>query len=210
MNNLYRTNYCGKVLENDVDKEILVSGWVENIRDHGGVIFVDLRDETGTVQLVSNDPNMFLHLTKESVLKVDGKVRKRDEDDYNREAFSPDNLYLFLSFLGDIDEKLCKKDPEHVAWYGKDTTLSGIYGAFGNYLNFDNNNVNESINKLQQIIEKKIDNLDFNVDEFENAYMNLSSVSVNVGNVIRKGIFEYTLAALQGIKKTWYNCLINK
>ena len=40
--------------------------------------------------------------------------------------------------------------------------------------------------------------------------MNLSSVSVNVGNVIRKGIFEYTLAALQGIKKTWYNCLINK
>ena len=83
MNNLYRTNYCGKVLENDVDKEILVSGWVENIRDHGGVIFVDLRDETGTVQLVSNDPNMFLHLTKESVLKVDGKVRKRDEDDYN-------------------------------------------------------------------------------------------------------------------------------
>ena len=83
MNNLYRTNYCGKVLENDVDKEIRVSGWVENIRDHGGVIFVDLRDETGTVQLVSNDPNMFLHLTKESVLKVDGKVRKRDEDDYN-------------------------------------------------------------------------------------------------------------------------------
>ena len=83
MNNLYRTNYCGKVLENDVDKEIRVSGWIENIRDHGGVIFVDLRDETGTVQLVSNDPNMFLHLTKESVLKVDGKVRKRDEDDYN-------------------------------------------------------------------------------------------------------------------------------
>ena len=134
----------------------------------------------------------------------------QDEDDYNREAFSPDNLNLFLRFLGDIDEKLCQKDPEHVAWYGKDTTLSGIYGAFGNYLNFDKNNINESINRLQQIIEQKIEDLDFNVDEFEDAYMNLSSVSVNVGNVIRKGIFDYTLAALKKKKKTWFNCLINK
>ena len=88
--------------------------------------------------------------------------------------------------------------------------ISGIYGAFGNFLNFDKNNINESLNRLQQIIEQKIEDLDFNVDEFEDAYMNLSSVSVNVGNVIRKGIFDYTLAALQGIKKSWYNCLINK
>ena len=57
---------------------------------------------------------------------------------------------------------------------------------------------------------EEIEDLDFNVDEFEDAYMNLSSVSVNVGNVIRKGIFDYTLAALQGFKKTWFNCLINK
>lgn len=134
----------------------------------------------------------------------------QDEDDYSSEAFSPDNLDLFLNLLGKIDAGLCEKDPEHIAWYGKDTTLSGIYGAFGNYLNFDKNNVYESINKLQQIIEKKIDKLDFNVDEFENAYTKLSSVSVNVGNVIRKGIFDYTLAALQGIRKSWYNCLIDK
>lgn len=133
----------------------------------------------------------------------------QDEDDYNREAFSPDNLKLFLTFLGDIDEKLCEKDTEHIAWYGKDTTLSGIYGAFGNYLKFDKNDVGKSINSLQDIIEKKINDLDFNVGEFEDAYMKLSSVSINVGNVIRKGIFDYTLAALEGIRKSWYNCLIN-
>ena len=133
----------------------------------------------------------------------------QDEDDYSSEAFNPDNLNLFLNFLGKIDAGLCEKDPEHIAWYGKDTTLSGIYAAFGNYLNFDKNNVYESINKLRQIIEQKIADLDFNVDEFENAYTKLSSVSVNVGNVIRKGIFDYTLAALQGIRKSWYNCLID-
>ena len=61
-----------------------------------------------------------------------------------------------------------------------------------------------------QYYQELFDEIHFNVDEFEDAYMNLSSVSVNVGNVIRKGIFDYTLAALQGIKKSWYNCLINK
>ena len=82
---------------------------------------------------------------------------------------------------------------------------------------FENNRQIDRLNdypltdtEMQQIIEQKIEDLDFNVDEFEDAYMNLSSVSVNVGNVIRKGIFDYTLAALQGFKKTWFNCLINK
>ena len=61
----YRDLYCGKVTEKDIDKEIKLAGWIANIRDHGGVIFVDLRDETGYIQLVSNDDNMFNGLTKE-------------------------------------------------------------------------------------------------------------------------------------------------
>jgi len=79
----YRDLYCGKVTEEDIDKEIKLAGWIANIRDHGGVIFVDLRDETGYIQLVSNDDNMFNGLTKESSVTVTGKVRKRNEDDYN-------------------------------------------------------------------------------------------------------------------------------
>ncbi len=81
--NIYRTDYCGEVNEKLIDKEIRVSGWVENIRDHGGILFVDLRDERGIVQLVSNDDSIFFNLTKESVITAHGIVRKRDEEDYN-------------------------------------------------------------------------------------------------------------------------------
>ncbi len=83
MNKKYRTIYCGDLREKQVGKKVRIAGWVENIRDHGGVIFVDIRDEKGTVQIVSNDDTMFRHLTKESVVTVFGTVRQREEDDYN-------------------------------------------------------------------------------------------------------------------------------
>lgn len=79
----YRSIYCGSVSESDIGSQVRIAGWVENIRDHGGVIFVDVRDEVGTVQLVSNDDTIFAGLTKESSVTVSGMVRKRDEDDYN-------------------------------------------------------------------------------------------------------------------------------
>ena len=81
--NKYRDCYAGSLREKDIDKEVVVAGFIENIRDHGGVIFVDLRDFYGTLQLVSNDDKMFDDLTRESSVTVKGIVRKRDEDDYN-------------------------------------------------------------------------------------------------------------------------------
>ncbi len=81
--NKYRSQYCGLITEEDIEKEVLLSGWIENIRDHGGVIFVDLRDEKGIIQLVSNDDMIFHHLTKESTITVRGRVRKRNKEDYN-------------------------------------------------------------------------------------------------------------------------------
>ena len=68
MNNKYRNNYCGKINEQLVDSEVRISGFVENIRDHGGVIFVDLRDESGVIQLVSNDDTIFNDLSKSIIL----------------------------------------------------------------------------------------------------------------------------------------------
>lgn len=81
--NKYRNNYCGKLTESNIKEHTLLSGWIENIRDHGGIIFVDLRDETGTIQLVSNDDHMFDNLTQESTITVSGIIRKRSENDYN-------------------------------------------------------------------------------------------------------------------------------
>ena len=54
MSNKYRTIYCGCVTEENINNEIKLAGWIENIRDHGGVIFVDMRDETGTIQFLKD------------------------------------------------------------------------------------------------------------------------------------------------------------
>ena len=81
--NIYRSIHCGEVNEKHIGETIRVAGWVENIRDHGGVIFVDLRDETGTVQIVSNDDSIFNDLTRESTISLEGTVRMRDEENFN-------------------------------------------------------------------------------------------------------------------------------
>lgn len=79
-----RTHYCGEVSKNDVDKTVEVCGWVQRRRDHGGVIFVDLRDRTGIVQIVFNPElaAMFVRAEKirhEFVLHVIGEVCVRPE-----------------------------------------------------------------------------------------------------------------------------------
>ncbi len=79
----YRTQYINELSEKNIGDEIKACGFVENIRDHGGVIFVDLRDETGTLQIVSNDDSIFNGLTKESAVTLSGKVRMRDEENFN-------------------------------------------------------------------------------------------------------------------------------
>ena len=83
MDKRYRTNYCGKLSEKEIGKEVRIAGFVENIRDHGGVIFVDIRDNTGVIQVVSNDDSIFDGITRESSITILGTIRKRDEDDYN-------------------------------------------------------------------------------------------------------------------------------
>ncbi len=79
-----RSHYCGQVDEKLVDQEVELCGWVNRRRDHGGVIFVDLRDREGLVQVVfdPDKPEMFALAEKvrnEYVLKVKGRVRLRDE-----------------------------------------------------------------------------------------------------------------------------------
>ena len=82
--NRFRTHNCGELRKDHIGEEVTLSGWVENIRDHGGVLFLDLRDQYGTVQTVSNDDDMFKNIPRESVITVKGKVRERDEETINK------------------------------------------------------------------------------------------------------------------------------
>ncbi len=81
--NQYRTHTCGEVSEKDIGKEIRVAGWVENIRDHGGIKFIDLRDHYGVVQIVIYDDEMLREISRECTLTACGTVVLRAEDTIN-------------------------------------------------------------------------------------------------------------------------------
>lgn len=81
--NEYRSQYCGNVTEKNVGKKIRVAGWVENVRDHGGITFVDLRDHYGNVQVVIHDDEMIKNISKEAVISVYGEVLRRSEENVN-------------------------------------------------------------------------------------------------------------------------------
>lgn len=80
----YRTNTCGELTIKDLDKKVTLAGFVLGIRDHGGVMFIDLRDHYGVTQIVVHDDTMLKGVTKETVIKVTGKVVKRDIDTVNK------------------------------------------------------------------------------------------------------------------------------
>lgn len=85
LGNWYRTLYCGQLRESHIGQEVTLMGWVQRRRDHGGVIFIDLRDRTGIAQIVFNpeidiDTHRKAHtLRSEWVLAIKGKVRPRPE-----------------------------------------------------------------------------------------------------------------------------------
>ena len=85
---MYRTHYCGQVTAAALDTTVTVSGWVHRRRDHGGVIFIDLRDREGLLQVVfdPDDPAVFgeaERLRSEYVITVTGRVRRRPEGTVN-------------------------------------------------------------------------------------------------------------------------------
>lgn len=103
--NKYRTIMISDIENDMVGKEIIVSGWVQNIRDHGGVLFLDLRDTSGVLQTVSNDDSIFKGLAKETVIILKGILRKRDEDTINKKIKSGE-VELLISELDVLGESL--------------------------------------------------------------------------------------------------------
>ncbi len=80
---MYRDITLREISEQHIGQTLQVAGWVENIRDHGGVSFVDLRDMYGVLQVVMRDTTLLDGIVREMCLSVEGMVEKRDEDTYN-------------------------------------------------------------------------------------------------------------------------------
>ena len=83
INNIYRDKTIDCITEEDVGKSCKAAGWVENIRDHGGVSFVDLRDMYGVLQVVMRDTSLLNGLSKEDCISIEGVIEHRDEETYN-------------------------------------------------------------------------------------------------------------------------------
>ncbi|MBR3533014.1 MAG: aspartate--tRNA ligase [Clostridiales bacterium] len=83
MSNIYRDKLINAITEADVGKTVRACGWIENIRDHGGVSFIDLRDQYGVLQVVMRDTSLLDGLVKEECISVEGVIEHRDEETYN-------------------------------------------------------------------------------------------------------------------------------
>ena len=94
---------CGHVNLANVEEPTRLRGWIDSVRDHGGVIFIDLRDETGITQVVVEPENkeffsMAERCRSEFVLSVDGKIRRRPDGTINRQIPTGEVELLVSSF----------------------------------------------------------------------------------------------------------------
>lgn len=80
---MIRTHNCNELRTEHIGEEVVLAGWINTIRDHGGVLFIDLRDHYGVTQIVIHDDSLLADVTKETVISAKGIVKKRDEDTLN-------------------------------------------------------------------------------------------------------------------------------
>ena len=80
---MIRTHNCNELGLENIGQKVTLTGWISSVRDHGGVLFVDLRDHYGVTQIVFSDDSMLSGMSKETVVLVEGSVTKRDEETVN-------------------------------------------------------------------------------------------------------------------------------
>ena len=138
-----------------------------------------------------------------NALRIDDTVVQMSYADY----FSKENLSLFIQILYDFDRRLSSHAPSQ--WLMKDTTLSGIFAAVGKYLETKDNTAERKLHNINDCLNC-IDLNNIKYEEFKEAYNNLSSTSINIGNVLRKGIFNYFLDLFEGKQPIWEASLTKK
>ena len=107
----YRTHHATEVTEQLVGQKVTLAGWVDRRRDHGGVAFIDLRDNSGLVQIVIYDEEMARPLRSEFVIQVTGEVRLRPDGkdvtlriEQGRVMVMLDGTYASTAFSADWDD----------------------------------------------------------------------------------------------------------
>ena len=80
---MYRTITSAELDESYIGKKVKMAGWVRVVRDHGGIVFIEIRDKYGFVQLTTEDDSYLTSLSRESVISVTGEVKLRDEFNFN-------------------------------------------------------------------------------------------------------------------------------
>ncbi len=105
---MYRTLYCNDIRDEHIGKTVQLAGWVDVVRDHGGVIFIDLRDYTGVTQVVIHNEELVKDVNRETVISVSGIVSKRDPETVNDkiETGAVELLADSLQILGKSQNKL--------------------------------------------------------------------------------------------------------
>ena len=87
--NIYRSHNCDGLRKKDVGKKVLLSGWINKKRDHGNLLFIDLRDNYGITQCIIDKENTYFSTLEkmqlETVIKVDGEVVNRSKETINKE-----------------------------------------------------------------------------------------------------------------------------
>ena len=108
MENKYKNVYCGEVTSDYIGKEVRLAGWINSVRNLGGLVFITLRDEKGIVQLISSDVEKYSKLNRESTVTVLGKVLKRTEDMINKnmKTGEVEVEIISLEVLGDVFKTL--------------------------------------------------------------------------------------------------------
>jgi len=106
--NRYRDVTVGKLGKADVGKTLRVAGWVENIRDHGGIMFIDLRDYYGVVQIAMHEQKLLDGVRRESAVSISGKVVERDPETFNPKIATGEIEIIAesLDILGQVYENL--------------------------------------------------------------------------------------------------------
>ena len=108
--NIYRTHNCDELRIKDVGKKVLLSGWINKKRDHGNLLFIDLRDNYGITQCIIDKENSnFKKLEKtqlETVIKIDGKVVERSKESINKDIETGEIEVVIKNFqvLGECKE----------------------------------------------------------------------------------------------------------